>query len=342
MDIEVAKLWLNPSVLSTTTTNVGVRDTTFRNCTYFVDLRETLGETLYTKYDTFKVLITYPLAGIGTELNTIFVEGLNLVNASYQGKTASTNIAISNQSSQAPAINANIGRQTQTREFIMIKPDSNKISLTINLVADNGATSLIGSGTPIFFLTFAPIKKDVIYKNPWNLLYQNEQANFTLSTRILSAGATNAFGTMNATMTTFTFTNVNMRRIIGTLWDKHDKFNLICASYGTGSVATSLSGNQRLQWFQISGLQFINTLSVLNTNMLQQGYTVTPIFQPQNANTADAESFANPIGATTFRKPESETVDLSFQLWSQNNAGTVLNSQMNHFTLSFIVVGIKE
>jgi hypothetical protein len=341
MDTEVAKLWLNPSAISTTQNNLGVRDSTFRNCTYFVNLRETLGETLYTKYDTFKVLITYPLAGIGAELNTIFVEGLNLINASYQGKTASTNIAISNQSSQAPAINGNIGRQTQTREFIMIKPDSNKISLTFNLVADNGATSLIGSGTPIFFLTFAPIKKDVIYKNPWNLLYQNEQANFTLSTRILSAGATNAFGTMNATMTNFTFTNVNMRRIIGTLWDKYNKFNLICASYGTGSVATSLSGNQRVQWFQIRGLQFINTLSALN-NMLEREYATTPIFNPANVSTADAESFSNPIGATTFRKPESENVDLNFQLWSQNNAGTVLNSQMNHFTLSFIVVGVKE
>lgn len=339
MDTELAKLWLNPSALSTTQNNLGVRDATFRNCTYFVDLRETLGETLYTKYDTFKVLITYPLAGIGAELNTIFVEGLNLVNASYQGKTASTNIAISNQSSVAASINGNIGRQTQTREFIMIKPDSNKISLTFSVIADNGATTTI-TGI-VYFLTFVPIKKDVIYKNPWNLLYQNEQANFTLSTRILSAGATNAFGTMNATMTNFTFTNVNMRRIIGTLWDKYNKFNLICASYGTGSVATSLSGVQRLEWFQIRGLQFINTWSALN-NMLEREYATTPIFNPQNTSTADAESFSNPIGATTFRKPESENVDLNFQLWSQSGNGTVLNTQMNHFTLSFIVVGVKE
>jgi hypothetical protein len=339
MDVEVAKLWLNPSALSTTQNNLGVRDATFRNCTYFVDLRETLGETLYTKYDTFKVLITYPLAGTGAELNTIFVSGLNLINASYQGKTASTNIAISNQGSQAPAINANIGRQTQTREFIMIKPDSNKISLTFSVIADNATTAnIIGI---VYFLTFVPIKKDVIYKNPWNLLYQNEQANFTLSTRILSAGATNAFGTMNATMTTFTFFNVNMRRIIGTLWDKYNKFNLICANIGTGSVATSLSGVQRLQWFQIRGLQFINTSSALN-NMLEREYATTPVFNPANSSTADAESFSNPIGATTFRKPESENVDLNFQLWSQSGNGTVLNSQMNHFTLSFIVVGVKE
>jgi hypothetical protein len=340
MDVEVAKLWLNPSVLTTTTTNVGVRNSTFRNCTYFVDLRETLGETLYTKYDTFKVLITYAGTMSATEMNTIFVDGLNLINASYQGKSASTNIAVAAQGSSTAATLANIGKQTQTREFIMIKPNSNKISLTFNVVADSGVTTTVAN-CPMF-LTFAPIKKDVIYKNPWNLLYQNEQANFTLSTRILSAGATNAFGTMNSTMTTFTFTNVNMRRIIGTLWDKYDKFNLICPSYGTGSVATSLSGNQRLQWFQVSGLQFINTLSVLNTNMLQQGYTVTPIFNPGSANTADAESFSNPIGATTFRKPESETVDLTFQLWSINSNSTVLNAQMNHFTLSFIVVGVKE
>ncbi len=340
MDVEVAKLWLTPSILTTTQTNVGVRDATFRNCTYFVDLRECLGETLYTKYDTFKVLITYPLLNTGSELNTIFVSGLNLIDTSYQGKTASTNIAVAAGGGTAAATPANIGKQTQTREFIMIKPDTNKISLTFSIVADNGATSTIVG--PVFFLTFAPIKKDVIYKNPWNLLYQNEQANFTLSTRILSAGATNAYGTMNATMTNFTFTNVNMRRIIGTLWDKYDKFNLICASCGIGSVATAISGAQRLQWFQISGLQFINTLSLLNTNMLSQGYATTPVFNPASVSTADAESFANPIGATTFRKPESETVDLIFQLWSTNLSGTVLNSQANHFTLSFSVVGVKE
>ena len=339
MDVELAKLWLNPSALSTTQNNLGVRDSTYRNCTYFVDLRECLGETLYTKYDTFKVLITYAGTISATEMNTIFVSGLNLINASYQGKTASTNIAVAAQGSSAAATLGNIGKQTQTREFIMIKPDSNKISLTFSVIAESGVTTNIGN-FPIF-LTFAPIKKDVIYRNPWNLLYQNEQANFTLSTRILSAGSTNAFGTMNATMTNFTFTNVNMRRIIGTLWDKYNKFNLICASYGTGSVATSLSGNQRLQWFQVSGLQFINTLSALN-NMLERGYATTPIFNPASSSTADAESFSNPIGATTFRKPESETADLNFQLWSINNNSTVLNAQMNHFTLSFIVVGVKE
>lgn len=337
MDVEVAKLWLNPSVLTTTTTNVGVRDSTFRSCTYFVDLRECLGETLYTKYDTFKVLINNPLLGVGTEINAIFVDGLNLINASYQGKTASTNIAIA---AQGGTTATGAPRSQQTREFIMIKPDSNKIALTINVVADNASTSSI-TGL-VFFLTFAPIKKDVIYTNPWNLLYQNEQANFTLSTRILSAGSTNAFGTMNATMTTFTFTNVNMRRIIGTLWDKYNKFNLICTSYGTGSVATGFSGAQRLQWFQISGLQFINTLSAINSNSLVRDYATTAVFNPQSTSIADAEIFSNPIGATTFRKPESETVDLTFQLWSQSGNGTVLNSQTNHFTLSFIVVGVKE
>jgi hypothetical protein len=340
MDVEVAKLWLNTGVLGTTQNNIGVRDAGARINTFFVDLRETLGETLYTKYDTFKVLITYPLLGVGGELNTIFVSGLNLIDAAYQGKTASTNIAVAVQSSASAATPANIGKQTQTREFIMIKPNDSKISLTFSIIADNGSTA--GITGPVFFLTFAPIKKNVIYKNPWNQLFQNEQANFTLSTRILSAGATNEYGTMNATMTNFTFTNVNMRQIIGTLWDKFEKFNLICTSYGTGSVATSISGNQRLQWFQISGLQFINTLSSINTNKLQQGYATTPVFNPASASTADAETFANPIGATTFRKPESEKADLTFQLWSQNLSGTVLNVQMNHFTISFTVVGVKE
>jgi hypothetical protein len=77
--------------------------------------------------------------------------------------------------------------------------------------------------------------------------------------------------------------------------------------------------------------------------MLQQGYAITPNFNvPSVVSTSDAETFANPIGATTFRKPESENVDLTFQLWNASSSGSVLNIQTNNFVLSFIVVGVKE
>jgi hypothetical protein len=49
-----------------------------------------------------------------------------------------------------------------------------------------------------------------------------------------------------------------------------------------------------------------------------------------------------PDSLISFRKPESENVDLAFQLFTLNGGGAALNSQMNQFSLTFAVVGIKE
>jgi hypothetical protein len=94
----------------------------------------------------------------------------------------------------------------------MIKPDTNNVQLTLEWVDETGATATMVPR--VYFLAFVPIDDTKIYQNPYVMLYQNEQVNFTLSTKILSAGATNEYGTLNANRTVATFTNINMRQII--------------------------------------------------------------------------------------------------------------------------------
>jgi len=347
MNQEVAKLWLYPTPLTTSLSPVGFRNSTNTEYTFIVDLRLVLGESMFQKYEAFKVYFGFVIPGIGSSANilTVSVNGLNLIPASYQGKPAGFNTAVDIYS-QTVSMNDSFsvgGKNANIQEFVMIKPNDAKIALNISFVRDDAAVPTLSQGA--FFLTFAPFQKDKIYKNPFNYLYQNELANFTLTTQILSAGATNAFGTMNSTFTQFTFTNVNMRRIIGTMWDKYNKFNLVCANIGVGNTATTLSANQRFMFFQIQGLQFINCLSTYSVPGAQ-GYTpsvaYTPIFKYATASSADSDSFAVPDSLMSFRKPESENVDLAFQLFTVNLGGTILNLQMNQFSLTFTVVGIKE
>lgn len=343
MQTEVAKLWLYTANIGTTISQVGIRNSTNTEYTFFVDLRLVLGESMFQKYEAFKVYFGFVNQGTGSiGIDTLFVNGLNLIPASYQGKPAGFNTAIDifSQTVQQNDSFSVGGKNANTQEFVMIKPDNAKIELTISFVRDDAAIPTLSLHT--FFLTFAPFQKDKIYKNPFNYLYQNELANFTLTTQILSAGATNAFGTMNSTFTTFTFTNVNMRRIIGTMWDKYDKFNLVCANVGVGNTSTTLSSNQRFMFFQIQGLQFINCLSTTTSSTFSQSVAYTPTFRYTTASSADSDSFAVPDSLISFRKPESENVDLAFQLFTVNSGGTALNSQMNQFSLSFAVVGIKE
>jgi hypothetical protein len=344
MDQEIAKLWLYTANLSETQSQIGIRNSTNTEYTFFVDLRLVLGETMFKKYEAFKVYFGFLNLSAGSSPNivTLFANGLNLIPASYQGLTAGFNTAIDIFSQTVNMVDSFSlgGKNANTQEFVMIKPDNAKISLNISFARDDAAIPTLALHT--FFLTFVPFQKDKIYKNRFNYLYQNELANFTLTTQILSAGATNEYGTMNSTFTNFTFTNVNMRRIIGTMWNKYDKFNLVCANVGIGSTATTMSAAQRFMFFQIQGLQFINCLSTTTTPSFSQSVAYTPIFRYQSASSAESDSFAVPDSLISFRKPESETVDLAFQLFTATLGGIAFNLAMNQFSLTFTVVGINE
>ena len=346
MDQEVAKLCLFGANISATQSAIGIRGSDARSYSFIFDLRRVLGETLYEKYDAFKVFIVNDnTSSNATGLATMFTNGLNLIQASYQGKQNGFETAISGYNSFVSAndpLNIPL-KTTNTREFVMIKPNDTQVQLNISLINDNGLATVMN--IQLFFLTFVPFEKNKIsqvMKNPFNYLYQNELANFTLTTQILSAGATNSFGTMNSTYSQFTFTNVNLRNIVGTLWDKFDKFNLVCLNVGIGQTATVLNGAQRNLFFQIQGLQFINCISTGTSSSYLQGTGYTPIFRYAAVSTAEGDCFDVPSSLLSFRKPESENVDLAFQLFTGNGGGAALNAQMNQFSLTFAVVGIKE
>jgi len=347
MDIEVSKLWLNGSALSTTQTQAGVRSANLREYTFFVNMRVVLGETLFSKYDAFKCFINaynYANSGASQSITTLYQNGLNLVNASYQGNVPGYNTAINIYNQITQGVNpVNYFIPQNTREFVLIKPNDQLIPLTFSIVSDDGVASTIIS--QMWLLTFTPIPAtpEKIYRNPLNRLIRNEQANFTLSTQILTAGSTNQYGTMNANRNQFTFTNVDMRRIIGTLWDKYNKFNLVWNSIGLAQTATSLSTVQRAMFFQLSGLQFINTVAVKSaTAYSTQGLAWSPVFFFNATVTADAGVFDSPGNMITFRKPESERVDLSFELLTASGGGTYINPAMNQTTITFSVIGVKE
>jgi hypothetical protein len=337
MNCEVAKLFLNGSSLSTTQTALGIRTADFRSFTFFVDLRQVLGETLFAKYDKFKVFIWEQSNATTTNLCTAYVGGLNIIQNSYNGRQTGALNAFSSQIAGAnPLGNDAIEKPGNLREHIMIKPNDGNIQLNIQYINDDGTTSTLSQ--PVFFLTFIPFE-DRVYPNPYNYLYQNEQANFTLTTQILTAGGTNAFGTSNAVKSLFTFTNLNMRQIIGTMWDKYDKFNLIFRNIGMGQSTTSLNGNQRRQFFVMSGLQFIN--ATIQTSQILMGQVASPMFVFSQSGVADANYFDIPTGMVTFRKPESENVSLTFTLWSVSGGAPLTGGSASDWSLTFAVVGVK-
>ena len=111
----------------------------------------------------------------------------------------------------------------------------------------------------------------------------------------------NQYGTIANNRCTLTWKNVDMRRVLGVLYDKYETFNMylyqINQSHGFGANATC-TANQQLVDIRIRGLQFLNngynTISRNNTssafltsyvlnltsNATASLGTVTPMFNP--------------------------------------------------------------
>ena len=343
MDIEIAKLWLNTGSLTTTPSTTGVISADNMTATFNFDLRIVLGETLWSKYKYFKMFLND--SGIGTTalgMGTLFQNGLNLIQASYQGKQAGFQTAI-DESNLGTSITLprHLNRSANTRTFVMIKPDDNNVQLTLEFVDEAGTTATMTRR--VFFLAFVPIDDTKIYKSPYTMVYQNEQVNFTLSGNILPGGAgagTNQFGSRDVNFTVFTFTNINMRNILGSLWNKYEKFNLICNSIGMAGTGATFSAVQRRMWYEIEGLQFINNLQV--TTGYKQGNGFLQQFIYSQTFYADGEYGEPPMSINTFRKPESENVDLTFYCWTAAGGGTIQPLQLNAQIFTFSVVGVKE
>ena len=342
MDQEIAKLWLNSGSLTTTPSTTGVISADNMTVTFNFDLRIVLGETLWSKYKYFKMFLndSYPVTTVG--MATLYQDGLNLIQASYQGKPPGFQTAINESNlGTSTTLPRQFNQSSNRRTFVMIKPDSNNVQLTLQYVYETGAPTTILQR--IFFLAFVPIDDTKIYRSPYTMLYQNEQVNFTLSGTILppgAAAASNQFGSRNANFTVFTFTNINMRNILGSLWNKYDKFNLICNTIGMSGTGATFSGFTRRMWYEIEGLQFINNLRV--TTGYNQGNGFTQQFFYNQAFTNDCEYGEPPMSINTFRKPESENVDLTFYCWCSVNGGSIQTVQLNPQTFTFSVVGVKE
>ena len=346
MNKEVAKLWLYENTITTSTTAIGVKNAAQTSYTWFVDMKQVLGETLWTKYDAYVVQIC-SLARINAEAN-IFCDGLNLVqtskNGAQQGGVAIIYGGVKQYGTQTTSNVGDWDGYDGLQLYTMIKPADNRTAITIYwepLTGANG-TSTYGS----WFFTFQGLEKyNPLYKNPFNTFHTLEQRTFTLTTQSLVAGSTNAFGTMAADYTSFTLTNINFRNILGTMWDKYEKFNLIMTSWGCGiTLGGTINGDQRWIYLIMEGLQFINTLSVgvgSTTFYNRYGIGGTGFLESPGgaSSTACVNIFDNMSTTNTFRKPETENVSLTVTVGNTTQYPSV--NTFNNWAITFMVVGVK-
>ena len=325
MNSEVAKLWLNSSLLSVTDNSYGNVSADYRTMNFNVNMRSVLGNTFIDNYPKFKMYLwdrnTYDVSAS----NITFISGLRIQQSGVQGFGLTGNLA-------AVGVNSNSKRNI-VREFIMSKPLQDNVQIKIESLNYNGTTSTLYPAQ--YFMTFMPITTS-INTNPFSSIHNNEVAKFTLSSSVLSKGGTNSYGTMNSSRSAFTFSNVNIANLIGSLYNPYAKFNLVVLSVATGPAQNIvLQNHQKQLFFTLEGLPFCNSSSLNNS------IATIPVGYIDNFSTGYSTVCDAPVNITTFTKPNTNTVNLTFNLYVGD--GTLANTSnvYGEWSFTFGVIGIK-
>jgi hypothetical protein len=85
-------------------------------------------------------------------------------------------------------------------------------------------------------------------------------ATLVLRTYDLTAGSSTNIGTSNAYRTDMTWNNINLRTLLGDMYDKYDSFNLSLKSItsGTSIAASGTTADDKTILINLTGLPFIN------------------------------------------------------------------------------------
>jgi hypothetical protein len=132
-----------------------------------------------------------------------------------------------------------------------------------------------------------------------------EHASLCLKPQLLSIGNTNYYGTCNAGFSQYTYTSINLRQVLGSMYDKYNKFNLILKNVMTESVQTwGTTSQDQSVMINISGFNFINNYEV-STKTSTQTSTLTALL----LNGGLSLSYTNNCVAT-FTIDGQENIDI--------------------------------
>jgi hypothetical protein len=136
---------------------------------------------------------------------------------------------------------------------------------------------------------------------------------------ILSTSSTINPCTINASKTDFTFSNINMRNVLGAAWDKYDMFCMKVASASTSGAPTLPGGTSYgIICYNMAGLTWENLH--YDTAFMSQNFAPIAVFNVQTSSPNVNQFISNTGQSYNFRKC-SDIVDLNFTITSVNNTG---------------------
>jgi hypothetical protein len=173
---------------------------------------------------------------------------------------------------------------------------------------------------------------------------QKRSVRLVLKTSDLTANSTTTIGQCDQFKTTFTWFNINLRNLLGDLYNQYDYFNLLLISVST-SVANGGAGgggvDDRILYIKIGGLPFVG--QNYNQRTGNTGGLVTiGTFQIPSTASATNQFYNNTANVCTFNKSQ-DLCNFTISLFRISDDGKpVLTTSNPNFAFIFTIIGIDK
>ena len=168
-----------------------------------------------------------------------------------------------------------------------------------------------------------------------------EIACLVLKTSVLPMdGTTNAYGTSNAMNTSFTWTNINLRALLGDMFDKYDRFMLLLQSISTGVAGTiGTADDDKCCVINMSGLSFLNSTYSQKLQSNSGSVVVSPFTFV--SSTFSIGIFQN-LAVSSFIK-QNDIVNISINYTKiKTDTAVATTTAFAHVNFIFNIVGLEE
>ena len=149
----------------------------------------------------------------------------------------------------------------------------------------------------------------------------SETVSLVLRSSDLTYGSSTSIGTADALGVTLTWNNINLRVLLGDLYDKYDRFNLNLNTIAT-NVAATISGSvdERCTYLTISGLPWVNNSYSVTSNCNTNATVIASVFINSGAQTT--QYFYGNNTSTFGKNQDICNITLSFLRISDNGKST--------------------
>jgi len=168
---------------------------------------------------------------------------------------------------------------------------------------------------------------------------------------ILSTKSTINPCTINAQKTAFTFNNIDMKNVMGEMWDKYDQFALKLVSFSTEGAITIVSGSTMGQLsYNLRGLEWSNVIyertgSINNKEWVPVAYTfisaTSQTVNPLIVNTGWSFNWkkSNRMVNFEFALANTDPANLNVSSFGVYPAGNNFNDVEFHFLFEPVIAG---